>query len=133
MTATNRYEPNTYDNAPWGTPEILATIIDNHCQNNPQERFVEAVQKLLITLKADRIESSSPVLTVTVGDRSVRLYEEVLRRVQSQLVERGLYYGAPDGIFGPRTQEAIATFQISEGLAGTGLPDALTVWKLVKP
>lgn len=59
LTAVNRYEPGTYDATPWGTPEIIATIVDNHCRDNPDERFVVAVQKLVATLQADKLTTSS--------------------------------------------------------------------------
>ena len=133
LTAVNRYEPETYDAAPWGTTEVLAVIIDNHCKKNPDDRFVAAVQKLTITLKEDRLKESSPRLVVTVDGRTARVYEDLLRRIQIQLAELGLYDGTVDGQFGPKTQEAIAIFQVSEGLKGTGVPDPLTVWKLVRP
>ncbi len=133
VTAVNRYEPQTFDSAPWGTTEVLTVILDNYCQETPDERFVQAVQKLTITLKEDRLIEASPLLTVTVSGQTTRVYEEVLRRVQVALAERGLYDSEPDGVFGPKTREAIATFQISEGLDGTGLPDPLTVWKLLRP
>ena len=133
LTAVNRYEPSTYDATPWGTPEIIATIVDNHCRDNPDERFVIAVQKLVATLQADKLTTSSPLLTVAVDGKRVLLYEALLQRVQERLAERGLYLGNADGEFGPMTQQAIALYQISEGLEGTGLPDPLTVWKLVKP
>ena len=133
LTAVNRYEPETYDAAPWGTTELLALIIDNHCQKNPDDRFVIAVQKLTIKLKEDRLTESSPLLVVTVGGRTARVYEDLLQRIQVQLAELGLYDGTVDGQFGPKTEEAIAMFQVSEGLKGTGLPDPLTVWILVRP
>ena len=133
LTAVNLYEPDTYDSVPWETTEILTIIIDNHCQQNPEERFVQAAQRLVLTLKDDRLSTQSPLLRVTAGGLSTRLYEEVLRRLQNQLAELGIYSDTPDGIFGPKTEQAIATFQVSEGLDGTGLPDPLTVWKLMKP
>lgn len=133
LTAANRYEPQTYDAAPWGTSEVLAVVIENHCRQNLEESFALAVQRLVLTMREDRLETASPLQSVTEGGRTILIYEEVLRRVQQRLAERGLYTGQPDGAYGPRTEQAIATFQISEGLDGTGLPDPLTVWKLMKP
>lgn len=133
FTAANRYEPNTYDLVPWGSTEVWALIIDNYCKKNPNDYLVQAVQKLAIATNKDRLKENSPRLTVTMAGQSTRIYEEVLRRVQIRLTALGLYDDLPDGKFGPKTMEAIATFQISEGLGGTGLPDPLTVWKLVKP
>ena len=42
--------------------------------------------------------------------------------VQSELVRRGLYNGAADGVIGPRTTSAILFFQESLGLQQTGEP-----------
>ena len=133
LTAVNRYEANTYDAAPWASGEVFATIIERHCQQNPEERYAQAVQRLVLSVKEDRLTRRSPLRTVTASGQSTVIYDEVLRLVQVQLADRGLYAGRPDGVFGPRTQDAIATFQISEGLDGTGLPDPLTVWKLLQP
>lgn len=133
LTATNRYEPDTFDVAPWGPSEVFAIIIENHCRQNPDEGFAQAAQRLVLSIGTDRLARRSPLRTVTANGANTQIYDEVLRRVQAQLAERGLYNGQPDGVFGPRTRDAIATFQISEGMDGTGLPDPLTVWKLVRP
>ena len=133
LTAVNRYEAKTYDAAPWASGEVFATIVERHCRENPDESYAQAAQRLILSLEADRLVRRSPLRTVTATGRSTQIYEEVLRLLQVQLAERGLYAGRPDGVFGPRTQDAIATFQISEGMDGTGLPDPLTVWKLLRP
>ena len=133
LTAVNRYEPGTYDAAPWASGEVFATIVERHCRESPNESYAQAAQKLILSLKEDRLTQRSPLRSVTASGRSTQIYEEVLRLLQVQLADRGLYTGRPDGVFGPRTQDAIATFQISEGMAGTGLPDPLTVWKLLRP
>lgn len=133
LSAVNRYEPQTYDSAPWGTTGVFSAIFEGHCRNNPNERFVDAAQRLVVTLKADRLVSKSPMMTVRAGGRNTQIYQEVLRRVQVKLADRGLYRDQPDGRFGPKTEGALATFQISEGLPGTGAPDPLTVWKLIRP
>lgn len=133
LTAVNRYEANTYDAAPWASGEVFATIIERHCQQNPEESYAQAVQRLVLSVKEDRLARRSPLRTVTASGRSTVIYDEVLRQIQLRLADRGLYAGQPDGVFGPKTRDAIATFQISEGLDGTGLPDPLTVWKLLQP
>lgn len=133
LTAVNRYEAKTYDVAPWASGEVFATIVERHCRENPGESYAQAVQRLILSFEGDRLVLRSPLRTVTASGRSTQIYDEVLRSLQVQLADRGLYSGRPDGVFGPRTQDAIATFQISEGLDGTGLPDPLTVWKLLRP
>lgn len=44
----------------------------------------------------------------------------VVSQVQAELVRRGLYNGAADGIIGPRTTAAILSFEQSAGLKQTG-------------
>jgi peptidoglycan hydrolase-like protein with peptidoglycan-binding domain len=43
--------------------------------------------------------------------------------VQSALAARGYYRGAIDGIFGPRTRDAIISYQTDRGFAPTGRID----------
>lgn len=46
----------------------------------------------------------------------------LVSQVQSELVRRGLYNGAADGVIGPRTTAAILFFEESDGLKQTGEP-----------
>lgn len=133
LSAVNRYEPQTYDSVPWGSGEVFAVILESHCRGAPDETFVQASQRLVLSTRNDRLPQRSPLITLSADGRSIQIYQEVLRRVQAQLADRGLYNGQLDGQYGPQSRQAIATFQISEGLDGTGLPDPLTVWKLLKP
>ena len=133
LTAVNRYEAKTYDAAPWASGEVIATIVESHCRESPDESYAQAVQRLILSLEQGRLVRRSPLRTVSASGRSTLIYEEVLRQLQVRLADRGLYAGRADGLFGPITQDAIATFQISEGMDGTGLPDPLTVWKLLRP
>lgn len=45
----------------------------------------------------------------------------LIRRVQAELLRRGLYQGEPDGVVGPRTETAIAVFQKTVGMEADGL------------
>jgi hypothetical protein len=55
------------------------------------------------------------------------LSEEEIREVQLVLIERGLLEGEADGVLGPRTREALITFQRREGIATSGSIDTRTV------
>lgn len=60
----------------------------------------------------------------------------IVAQVQSELVRRGLYTGAADGVIGPRTTAAILSFEQSAGLKQTGepSPDLLAALKAdIKP
>jgi peptidoglycan hydrolase-like protein with peptidoglycan-binding domain len=51
--------------------------------------------------------------------------------IQSELVRRGLYNGAPDGVIGPRTSAAILFFEETVGMPqkGDATPDVLAALK----
>ncbi|KQW31193.1 peptidoglycan-binding protein [Rhizobium sp. Root274] len=46
---------------------------------------------------------------------------DIIRKVQAELLRRGLYQGEPDGVVGPRTETAIAVFQKTVGMEANGL------------
>lgn len=46
---------------------------------------------------------------------------DLIRRVQGELLRRGLYDGEADGVIGPRTETAIAVFQKTVGMEANGL------------
>ncbi len=53
-----------------------------------------------------------------------------VREVQVLLHGAGLYDGALDGLYGPRTRQALARFQAGNGLPATGAPDPATLFLL---
>ncbi len=57
----------------------------------------------------------------TAEDFEATLTDQDRRRIQAALQEIGLYRAPIDGVFGPRTREAITIFQRSRGLPATGL------------
>ena len=54
-----------------------------------------------------------------------------VRDVQAALRSLGFYNGAIDGIYGPRTATAVATFQRSQRIVGDGRVGALT-WQALR-
>lgn len=53
-----------------------------------------------------------------------------VRDVQALLHDEGHYDGALDGLYGPRTRQALARFQADNGLPATGAPDPATLFLL---
>ncbi len=133
ITAANRYEPNTYDLAPWHTPGEFAAILDQHCKANGQDTLAVASLKLATALNPIRMTESSPLIEVRDGTNVAVIYESVLRRVQDELKRKGLFTPAPDGKFSPATKAALLAFQTRSKLPATGVPDTATVWTLLNP
>jgi peptidoglycan hydrolase-like protein with peptidoglycan-binding domain len=58
------------------------------------------------------------------------LSEPEIREIQTVLVQRGVYHGHVDGVFGPQTRDALIVFQRNEGLQATGEINTRTVSSL---
>ncbi|BDI14418.1 hypothetical protein ANSO36C_02200 [Nostoc cf. commune SO-36] len=90
--------------------------------------FSFAPAKAQTTSITGRLSKYSPVRApfLTPGSRG-----QPVRDVQAVLKYLGFYNGAIDGIYGPRTATAVATFQRSQRLVGDGRVGALT-WQALR-
>ena len=134
ITARNQFEQDTYDVTSYESTELLAAIIDNHCQNNPEDRLFAVVNSIFVKLGGERIRERSPFVTAEIDGREARLYRETVRRLQSKLMERGLYSGEINGLLSDATIAAIRGYQ--DGVPqfeATGFPDQTTLWSLLTP
>jgi hypothetical protein len=133
MTGINQYAPETYDITPWQSRNLLAALFEKFCARNPGANFFAVANKMTVELRDDRLRESSAPVVAKVGERTVGIYREILRRVQVLLKEGGHYKGEVDGLFGPNTRHALESYQKQVGLTVTGLPDQATLFKLLSP
>ena len=131
LSATNRYEKQTFDIAPWQHTGLLAGWLMRFCQDNPEVPFVRAMAIMVNTLGKERLTMRSDLVEAHAEDAAINIYETILQRVQERLSELGRYKGAPSGKFDSQTQSAIRGFQRASGLQPTGLPDQSTLAKLL--
>jgi hypothetical protein len=132
LTATNQYLDATYDVTPWETTTLLATLLAEHCRKAPDKPFIRAVRAMVTALSDERIQESSPLLIAKSGDSGVRVYREVIRRMQRRLAELELYEGEIDGVYNNDTRSAITAYQEREGIEPNGLPDQNTLTRLMR-
>jgi hypothetical protein len=132
ITATNQYLPETYDIAPWETTTLLAALLAEHCKKAPELPFIHAVRAMIAAIRDERLQESSVLIMAESGDRGVRLYREIIRRLQAGLKDAGLYAGEADGLYNEATRGAITRYQEQEGLEQSGLPDQPTLNKLLR-
>ncbi len=130
LTATNRYEQQTFDVVPWQSTGLLAGWLARFCERNPDVPFVQAVAMMVNTLGKERLTTRSERVEAQIGETRVYIYESTLRLVQERLSERGHYEGAATGNFDTQTRAALERFQREAGLKPTGLPDQPTLAKL---
>ncbi len=133
MTGINQYSPETYDITPWQSQNLLAALFAKFCAKNSGANFFAVANKMIVELRDDRLRESSTPVVAKVGERTIGVYREILRRVQVLLKEGGHYKGEVDGLFGPNTQRALESYQKQAGLTVTGLPDQATLLKLLSP
>ncbi len=132
MTGINQYSPETYDITPWQSQNLLSALFEKFCARNPGANFFAVANKMIVELRDDRLRESSAPVVAKVGERSIGVYRYTLRRVQALLKEGGHYEGEVDGLFGPNTQRALESYQKQNGLTVTGLPDQVTLFKLLR-
>lgn len=130
MTGINRFQPETFDLVPWQNTKILTLVLRGICETDPDMTFFRAVDVLAAVLASDRLQESSPIVTVDGNDTQVAIYEAILLRAQERLQARGYLDGEPDGKFGPATKSAFEDFQKDTGEEVTGLPDLISLYRL---
>ncbi|MSP67881.1 MAG: peptidoglycan-binding protein [Alphaproteobacteria bacterium] len=133
LTAFSQLTADTYDIAPWQGTDALAAVITVNCERDPTQSLMGVIVAMAGALKGQRLRDRSTEVVAKVGEKSISLYQDTLRRMQEALAAAGHYKGTADGQFGPKTQAAIEAFQMARGIAVTGLPDQPTVWALLGP
>ncbi len=134
MTAANEYMDDTFDLSPWQNTELLLLLVNNHCTGNPEQNFGTVIRALSQALMANRMTEQSPIVDVTEGDQDLKIYREVIVRLQEALKQQGFYDGGLDGDFGPGTRAALKAYQDSVGIQNaTGFPDQMSLYRLLTP
>ncbi len=132
LSAYNQFNEDTVDIIPWQGFGLLDTFLSNYCQKHPKDAFAAAVGAMTSSVAPMRLQEKSEVVEVSAGDKSVALYEEILRRAQKALAELGYYEGEIDGVYGKETRTAFKEYQRDNDLDVTGLPDQGTLYKLFR-
>jgi hypothetical protein len=130
LTGLNDATPQTYDTAPWQSPVILFELTARYCDQNREARLIQAAKAVEEVLRPFRLVQRSPVVEIKVGERTMRHYQDTIRRAQELLIKAGVLTGKADGSWGPKTQQAFEAYQERSGLKKTGLPDQETLFKL---
>lgn len=133
LTAYNHLESGTVDVVPWQSVDLLAQYLKVHCQKNPQMLFANSVDAMTRALAPYRLTESSPTINIEVAGHRMEIYQEILRRVQQALRDKGLYLGAVDGTLSASFTEAVQNFQKEIGAPTTGELDQVTLLKILQP
>ena len=133
LTASNRYEPNTFDLASWQGSAIMTAWLASWCQARPGEPFVTAVARLVNRLGGDRLQVESELVAIEDDEATLpSLYKATLERAQRGLIALGHLAGEPSGVLDEATRKALGVFQHEAGLLETSLPDQQTLAALLQ-
>jgi len=91
---------------------------------NPAEAYALAIGHL-----ADRLRGGGPFVQQWPRDEQVLSRSDRLE-LQRRLAARGFDIGAPDGRLGPKTRNAIRSFQVAAGMPADGFPSATILERL---
>jgi hypothetical protein len=131
MTAINQLIPETFDIAPWQNTDTILALVKHNCERNREQRFFAVVTAMVEFLAEDRLKEQSDRVMAEADAQRVTLYAEVMSNVQQALIDKGLLEGNADGQFGAKTKTALQEFQKKENIQVTGLPDQVTLWRLM--
>lgn len=131
MSATNRYEPDTFDISPVMDPQALFNVLVGLCKAHPEARVQTVASDTLAALGKARVKADSPMVEAKSGNAVVPIHQETLLLVQKRLNEKGYLKSRPDGTYGAQSEAAVKSFQTAEKLPVTGVPDAPTVIRLL--
>ena len=134
LTAANRQEKDVFSVMPFSDPIGIFTMFAvNLCRQQPDMIYDSAVAQVIELLRPVYVLNASTPVKVTVGSDSVMVYPQLIRQAQDRLTALGMLKGNGDGVFGDKTMEALKLFQASVSLPITGIPDAVTLLKLISP
>jgi hypothetical protein len=131
MTAINQLMPETFDIAPWQNTDTILALVKHNCERNKDQRFFMVVSAMVEFLAENRLREQTERILAETDEHRVTIYVDILKNVQQTLIDKGLLEGSADGQFGARTRAALKAYQEKENIQVTGLPDQVTLWRLL--
>ncbi|MEM9421114.1 MAG: peptidoglycan-binding protein [Pseudomonadota bacterium] len=129
LSGVNASRPDTFDITPWQSTELVLSMVRQFCSKNPELTYGDAVSGLFVALYEDRLVVEDEIVRVESGKQGVFVYRTVISSLHAALIQAG--YDAPSGeTFREQSRAALRKFQRDEGLAESGLPDQVTLFRL---
>lgn len=130
ITARNQFVDDTYDTASFESMELITALLDEFCTKQPEAVLFGLVDSLTTVFARNQLQQPSTKIKIEQGDRSVQIYEVVVRRIQEKLSDQGFYGGPLNAKFDAETKRAFKAYQTSIGFNPTGFPDQLSLWQM---
>lgn len=125
LTALNRDTPDTFDVSYIAENDDVLALASRICMTQSDILVETAVARLVNFMVDDRLEGSSNLTQLEVGDTRLTIRQSVYDAFVSVLVAAG--YLEEVGEFDEGIRDAILAFQEDRDLSLTGLPDTNTL------
>lgn len=133
ISGVNRLTPETYDITPFMNHSSLAVLTLRLCENNSDRLYESVVNALLGVFGPLRATEESLGIQVGRGVQVTTLRQSSIGPLQEELVSGGfLDAQSVDGVVGPKTLDAVLSWQKANNLAETGTFDPFTVLGLLQ-
>lgn len=130
LSSYNQFQPKNFDITPWQTTELMLTLLKNHCETNPDIKFLSAVNSLIKTLFPIRLDTNNNLVKIQVGSFEGFYYQEIILRAKQRLKKLGHLNTEIKNEFSKTDALAFEGYQRSIGLKPTGIPDQKTLLSL---
>lgn len=133
ITGRNRIEDGIYDLTPINTHYPLVSLAQSICANNTDQLFESVINAMIEAFSTLRLSENSPTISLSHKEQSVNVNEAIIPALQKFLISEGhLPDGTADGVFGPKTAEALENWQSEAGLTPSGLPEMITLFAMAQ-
>jgi len=130
VSASNRLISQTFDAIPGTSANDVLGVVAVLCGRNKDGLVESATYQALEALNPVRLRQDSPLITMQDGARTLKIRQEALMFVQTELASAKLYKGSADGKPSPELARSIRAFQKAQKLPETGLPDMDVIVRL---
>lgn len=132
ITHANRTTAGIYETMPVYDNRMVARLTVSLCQAHPEVHVETVLASLLDALALGAVTEPSEMLSLEVGELKAQILRGVFQIVQDRLIDENLLEpGTADGLFGPQSRLALATYQKKNSLRESGLPDPATLVRLL--
>jgi len=131
LSASNRLQADTYDVVPFLDMVNILAITMNECKVAPNELAENTVARVVGAFNETRVVAESPVLMVPDAGAEKPYRQETIKLAQQKLADLGFLAGAPDGVLGPASSDALSLYQSERGLPVSGELNVDTVFQLL--
>lgn len=132
ISGFNRTTEGVFDVWPYGGVGSFGDVVASVCDANREHTLDVIVGEVITNLEDLYLARSSGIAAIENSGVRMQVRKGHIRRIQGQLKRRGRYGGETDGLYGPRTKEALEGFQKEHGLEVNGLPDFKTSMLLLE-